>query len=172
MQINKMALISTITIVVLLALGIYLLFYFTPSGTTLSSTNSQGITATITTATTTPTASSTPTEPTSTPQLGIQVIKPGTGPGAQTGDSITVNYTGTFTNGTVFDSSLNPGRTPFTFTLGGQVIQGWNQGLIGAKAGEELKLTVPPQLGYGPNQYQSIPGNSTLLFTITVLKIN
>jgi FKBP-type peptidyl-prolyl cis-trans isomerase len=180
MQINKMAVLITIVVVALVASGLYLLFSMTSSagssGVTVSSTSSniQNVTVSTSTATTTPTSSSTPSQPS---KLGIQVIKPGTGDGAKMGDSLTVNYTGSLTNGTVFDSSLKPGHTPFTFILGSQipgksVIQGWNQGLLGVKAGEELKLTVPPQLGYGPNDYGPIPGNSTLLFDITLLKIN
>jgi FKBP-type peptidyl-prolyl cis-trans isomerase len=106
--------------------------------------------------------------------LGIKVIKEGAGVGAKTGDTISVLYTGKLTNGTVFDASSLHGNQPFSFTLGGRVIQGWNEGLIGAKAGEELELTIPPQLGYGatPPQGSTIPPNATLIFDITVESIN
>ena len=98
--------------------------------------------------------------------------KVGTGAEALLGTQITVNYLGTFTDGTKFDSSYDPGRTPFTFTLGsGNVIQGWEQGFTGMKVGGKRKLTVPPSLGYGPNDYQSIPGNSTLIFEVELLKV-
>ena len=106
-----------------------------------------------------------------TTELKIEDTKTGTGPAAKTGDSVTVNYTGTFADGTKFDSSLNPGRTPFVFTLGGQVIQGWNQGVVGMQVGGTRKLVIPPALGYGPQDYNGIPGNSTLYFTIELLKI-
>ncbi len=96
---------------------------------------------------------------------------------AAKGDRITVNYTGTFANGTKFDSSYDRG-VPFTFTLGvGQVIAGWDQGLIGTKEGEKLTLTIPPALGYGDSGVPDghggffIPPGSTLVFQVEVLKI-
>jgi FKBP-type peptidyl-prolyl cis-trans isomerase len=105
--------------------------------------------------------------------LKITDVTVGTGTEAKDGDTVTVNYTGTFDNGTKFDSSLNPGRTPFSFTLGAQqVIAGWDQGVLGMKVGGTRELVVPPSLGYGPNDYQSIPGNSTLHFTITLLSVS
>ena len=105
--------------------------------------------------------------------LKIVDVTVGTGTVAQDGDTVTVNYTGTFDDGTKFDSSLNPGRTPFSFTLGEQqVIAGWDQGVLGMKVGGTRELTVPPSLGYGPNDYGPIPGNSTLHFTITLLSVS
>ena len=96
----------------------------------------------------------------------------GTGTVAQVGDTVTVNYTGKLDNGTVFDSSLNPGRTPFSFTIGGQVIQGWNEGVPGMKVGGTRELTIPPALGYGAQGAGSvIPPNATLHFTITLLSV-
>ena len=104
-------------------------------------------------------------------KLIIQDITVGTGAEAVSGKKITVNYSGTFTDGTKFDSSYDRG-TPFTFTLGaGEVIQGWDQGFAGMKVGGKRKLTVPPSLGYGPNDYQSIPGNSTLIFEVELLNV-
>ena len=97
----------------------------------------------------------------------------GTGTVAQAGDTVTVNYTGKLDNGTVFDSSLNPGRTPFSFTIGGQVIQGWNEGVPGMKVGGTRELTIPPALGYGAQGAGSvIPPNATLHFTITLLSVS
>jgi peptidylprolyl isomerase len=97
----------------------------------------------------------------------------GTGTVAQVGDTVTVNYTGKLDNGTVFDSSLNPGRTPFSFVIGGQVIQGWNEGVPGMKVGGTRELTIPPALGYGAQGAGStIPPNSTLHFTITLLSVS
>lgn len=104
-------------------------------------------------------------------ELKIEDVKVGTGPAAKTGDEVTVHYTGTFADGSKFDSSLDHGQ-PFTFTLGGQVIQGWNEGVVGMQAGGTRKLIIPPALGYGANDYASIPGNSTLYFTIDLLKLN
>ena len=73
---------------------------------------------------------------------------------------------------TKFDSSLNPGRTPFRFTVGaGQVIKGWDEGLMGMKVGGKRKLTIPPELGYGSRDNGPIPANSTLIFDIDLLGI-
>lgn len=96
----------------------------------------------------------------------------GTGAVAALGDTVTVNYTGKLDNGTVFDSSLNPGRTPFSFTIGGNVIQGWNEGVPGMKVGGTRELTIPPALGYGAQGAGSvIPPNATLHFTVTLLAV-
>ena len=75
-----------------------------------------------------------------------QVI--GEGAEAQDYNKVVVNYTGTLEDGSVFDSSLNPGREPFTFTLGvGSVIKGWDLGVKGMKVGGKRKLTIPSDLG-------------------------
>jgi len=104
-------------------------------------------------------------------QLQIQDEIVGTGSEAVTGKTVTVNYVGTFTNGTKFDSSYDRNQ-PFPFTLGaGQVISGWDQGVVGMKVGGKRKLIIPPSLGYGPNDYNGIPGNSTLVFEIELLKV-
>lgn len=96
----------------------------------------------------------------------------GIGATAVAGKKITVNYTGTLIDGTKFDSSLNPGRTPFEFTLGaGEVIQGWDQGFAGMKIGGKRKLTIPPSLGYGATDMGSIPPNSTLIFEVELLGV-
>ena len=106
--------------------------------------------------------------------MKIETLKEGSGAGAKAGDAVTVNYTGTLTDGTKFDSSLNPGRTPFQFTLGqNRVIQGWELGVAGMKVGEKRKLTIPPELGYGSQAVGGvIPANSTLVFEIDLLGIN
>lgn len=105
--------------------------------------------------------------------LKIETLVEGSGVQAKKGDMVTVNYTGTLTDGTKFDSSLNPGRTPFQFTLGqNRVVQGWELGILGMKVGEKRKLTIPPELGYGPSGYGPIPPNATLLFEVELLKIN
>jgi FKBP-type peptidyl-prolyl cis-trans isomerase len=106
--------------------------------------------------------------------MKIEILKEGTGVAAKTGNTVTVNYTGTLTDGTKFDSSLNPGRTPFSFTLGeNRVIQGWELGVVGMKVGEKRKLTIPPELGYGAQGTGGIiPSNATLIFEIDMLGIN
>lgn len=89
------------------------------------------------------------------------------------GDDILVNYTGRFTNGKVFDSSLSPGRKPFELHLGrGEVIKGWDEGLSTMHVGGKRKLIIPPNLAYGPGGYPGvIPPNSTLTFDVELLKI-
>lgn len=103
-------------------------------------------------------------------QLAVQDVVVGTGPGAQPGDVVVVNYTGRLGDGTVFDSSA--GRQSYSFTLGaGQVIPGWDQGVVGVQVGTKRLLIVPPDLAYGPQDYGPIPGNSTLVFEIDVISI-
>lgn len=85
-----------------------------------------------------------------------------------TGDTISVHYTGTFLDGTKFDSSVDRGQ-PFQFTVGQGVIQGWSQGVIGMKKGEVRKLSIPSSLGYGSVDYGDIPANSDLYFEIELL---
>jgi len=104
-------------------------------------------------------------------ELVIEDVVVGDGEEAVAGKKVTVHYTGTFTDGTKFDSSVDRGQ-PFTFTLGaGDVIVGWDQGVNGMKVGGKRKLTVPPDMGYGPNDYGSIPGGSTLLFDVELLEV-
>lgn len=95
----------------------------------------------------------------------------GTGAVAVAGKEVTVHYTGTFTNGNKFDSSVDRGE-PFAFFLGaGQVIKGWDLGVAGMKVGGKRQLTIPATLGYGPDNYGPIPGNSTLLFDVELLGV-
>ena len=106
-------------------------------------------------------------------KFNIAVLRQGTGKQkTKNMDKLTVNYTGTLLDGTKFDSSLDRGK-PFVFTLGtGQVIKGWDLGLLDMKIGEKRKLTIPPELGYGDKAQGLIPANSTLIFEIELLKIN
>jgi FKBP-type peptidyl-prolyl cis-trans isomerase len=86
-------------------------------------------------------------------------------------DTVVVNYTGTLEDGTVFDSSYKRNQ-PFETRIGvGQVIQGWDQGIIGMKVGEKRKLTIPPELGYGNTAMPGIPAGSTLIFEVELLEI-
>jgi len=104
-------------------------------------------------------------------ELKVEDEVVGEGEEAVAGKKVTVHYTGTFTNGSKFDSSVDRG-TPFSFTLGaGEVIAGWDQGVAGMKVGGKRKLTVPSDLAYGPNDYGSIPGGSTLLFDVELLAV-
>jgi FKBP-type peptidyl-prolyl cis-trans isomerase len=104
-------------------------------------------------------------------ELKIEDTVVGNGDEAVAGKQVTVHYTGTLTNGTKFDSSLDRGQ-PFTFTLGaGEVIQGWDEGVAGMKVGGKRKLTIPPDMGYGPMAIGTIPANSTLLFDVELLQV-
>jgi peptidylprolyl isomerase len=96
----------------------------------------------------------------------------GTGKIAKNGDTVSVHYTGTLEDGTKFDSSLDRG-TPFTFTLGiGQVIKGWDQGILGMKVGEKKTLTIAPELAYGEAGIPGIiPPNATLIFEVEIMGI-
>lgn len=88
-------------------------------------------------------------------------------------DILTVHYTGKLEDGTVFDSSKNPGRDPFRFTVGlGQVIRGWDEGFIGMKIGGTRTLTIPPEMGYGVRgSGDVIPPNATLIFEVELLEV-
>lgn len=95
----------------------------------------------------------------------------GEGEGVVEGDMLTMTYIGVLPDGTVFDSSDAHGGTPFTFTVGaGQVIQGWERGLLGMKEGGRRLLAIPPALGYGQQAIGPIPANATLIFDVQLVK--
>lgn len=103
--------------------------------------------------------------------LKVEDMKVGSGPAAKAGDVLTMSYRGTLTNGKVFDETGK--KPPFTFKLGaGQVIKGWDQGLVGIKAGGKRKLTIPAALAYGDRAIGDIPANSTLVFVVEALRID
>ncbi|XP_033163287.1 peptidyl-prolyl cis-trans isomerase FKBP2 [Drosophila mauritiana] len=92
---------------------------------------------------------------------------------AKGGDLVHVHYRGALQDGTEFDSSYSRG-TPFSFTLGArQVIKGWDQGILGMCEGEQRKLTIPPELGYGASGAGGgkIPPNAVLVFDTELVKI-
>jgi FKBP-type peptidyl-prolyl cis-trans isomerase len=106
-------------------------------------------------------------------QLEIKTTQEGTGSRAvKTGDTIDVYYTGKLTDGKTFDSNVGSGK-PFEFTVGaGMVIQGWEQGFIGAKVGEKRTLTIPSNLGYGTAGAGGvIPPNAILIFDVELVSI-
>jgi hypothetical protein len=95
----------------------------------------------------------------------------GNGASPQAGQTVIVHYTGTLENGTKFDSSVDRGQ-PFRFNIGvGQVIKGWDEGVMSMKIGGKRKLIIPPQLGYGSRGVGPIPPNSTLIFEVELLGI-
>jgi FKBP-type peptidyl-prolyl cis-trans isomerase FkpA len=111
--------------------------------------------------------------------LEIAELQPGAGSAIVSGQTTVVNYTGWLyeatapeTKGKQFDSSLT-GGAPFRFTLGrGQVIQGWDQGVLGMKVGGRRRLTIPPDLAYGDSGAGGlIPPGATLVFDVDLLAI-
>lgn len=104
--------------------------------------------------------------------LGYQIHEKGKGAPAVKGKKVTVHYTGWLLNGTKFDSSYDAGQ-PFTFKLGeGMVIDGWEEGVALMREGSIYTFTVPAKLGYGAEGAPpDIPANATLVFKITLLKV-
>ena len=103
--------------------------------------------------------------------LSIEDTTVGTGSIAEAGDNLTVHYTGTLEDGKVFDSSLDR-NTPFIFTLGqGQVIRGWDEGLVGMRVGGRRIIIISPEYGYGAQGVGTIPPNSVLKFEIELLDV-
>ena len=107
-------------------------------------------------------------------ELEVTDVTAGSGTAAAKGDTITVHYVGTLTDGTIFDASRNHGDQGFSFTLGaGQVIRGWDEGLVGMKEGGVRKLVIPAALAYGDRAIGNvIPANSALLFEVELISVS
>ncbi|KAF8622705.1 hypothetical protein AX15_006796 [Amanita polypyramis BW_CC] len=102
--------------------------------------------------------------------LKILDVVAGSGPAAKKGNRVSMRYIGKLQNGKIFDKNVK--GKPFTFRLGqGEVIKGWDEGIVGMHAGGERKLTIPAPMGYGKKGTDGIPANSTLLFEVKLLEI-
>ena len=103
--------------------------------------------------------------------LVIEDVKISDGQEVEKFNIVTVNYTGLLEDGTKFDSSLDPGRSPFRFTVGaGQVIKGWDEGIALLKKGSAAKLVIPSELAYGSRGAGGvIPPEATLIFEVELV---
>jgi FKBP-type peptidyl-prolyl cis-trans isomerase len=107
------------------------------------------------------------------PKSGVNTQDTVEGHGAEAGlgDIVTVHYVGVLPDGRVFDSSLDR-NAPFSFTLGaGEVIRGWDEGLVGMKVGGRRQLFIASDYGYGPSGNGPIPPNSNLVFEVELLDV-
>jgi len=103
--------------------------------------------------------------------LSVVDVHTGSGPKAVNGDLLTMVYKGTLKNGKVFDENSN--KATFAFTLGaGEVIKGWDLGLVGMKVGGERKLSIPAAMAYGDQAMGEIPAKSELFFDVKLLRID
>lgn len=159
-----------VALAVVIALG-FLFFgpaLFTPLGTATPLALDQNATTTMTTE---EPGGFVPGQPLPTTLTTTDVVV-GTGAEAAAGKTVSVHYTGMLPDGTVFDSSVSRGE-PIVFTLGsGQVIAGWDQGLVGMKVGGKRQLIIPPDMGYGSQGAGGvIPPNATLIFDVELVDV-
>ncbi|MBI2011963.1 FKBP-type peptidyl-prolyl cis-trans isomerase [Candidatus Daviesbacteria bacterium] len=104
-------------------------------------------------------------------ELKTEDLQVGEGKEVKSGDTVSVHYTGTLEDGTKFDSSLDKG-VPFETQIGvGNVIKGWDIGILGMKVGGKRKLIIPSSMAYGESGSGSIPPNSNLIFEVELLEI-
>ncbi len=123
------------------------------------------------------TACNNPAAPANLAAFSQKDLQIGSGPAAEKGNVLSVNYTGwlydvtkTDQKGPVFDTTT--GRGPFSFTLGtNEVIPGWDQGIVGMQVGGIRRLVIPPSLAYGSVRNSAVPPNSTLIFEVELLSI-
>jgi peptidyl-prolyl cis-trans isomerase A (cyclophilin A) len=102
--------------------------------------------------------------------LYYKITKKTTGKKAKSGETVSVDYTGKLTNGTTFDSSV--GKAPIQFPVGvGQVIKGWDEGILLLNEGEEATFFIPSNLGYGERAMGPIPANANLIFDVKLVKV-
>ena len=111
-------------------------------------------------------------EPVKITSMVIDDVRIGEGKAVVDGDTVSVHYAGTLQSGQEFDNSRKRGA-PFTFKVGaGQVIKGWDEGLVGMQVGGERVLVIPPEKAYGEQGIGPIPGGATLQFTVELVAIN
>lgn len=105
-------------------------------------------------------------------ELETEDLKEGSGPAAETGDTVQMHYVGvSYSNGKEFDNSYDGGQ-PIPVTLGeGGVIKGWDEGIVGMKVGGRRKLTIPPDLAYGTTGRPPIKPNETLIFIVDLVDL-
>ena len=146
----------------------------TPTPSTSASTAAPAAPTKCAAITPNPPAAGEPTVPPVTGQapttLVVKDIKKGTGAAVKSGQTLTVNYVGvSCSTGKAFDASY-PRKQPFSFPLGqGQVIKGWDQGLVGMHVGGRRELVIPASMGYGPAGSGAIKGNETLIFVVDLV---
>lgn len=104
-------------------------------------------------------------------RMVIEDVKVGDGDVVKSGDTVAVHYIGTLQDGTEFDNSKKRGQA-FEFKVGGgQVIKGWDEGLVGMRVGGQRILVIPPEMAYGEKGIGPIPGGATLVFAIELIGI-
>lgn len=162
---NRTAFLITAIVVVLAALGAWLLVR--QRGTSTGASAATGALCA------NPPAAATGLTNASVTALKIEDTKEGSGPQAITSNTVRVNYIGRTVDGKEFDSSCKEGREPFEFRLGaGQVIPGWDGGIVGMRVGGVRRLIIPANLAYGERSPgPDIPPNSALIFDVELLQI-